>query len=170
MWKLVAFMALVLTGSAAESTTAASAVDAPSSTRPFSFNPDPDVDYFLVTEFRASRVAIPDTQDPIDSYLFTDSFGLMKRLSRANAVGATIDFHLAEGEFSAAPSIRYRRWLTRKQSLELSAAYASGDKTLGGPIVEARYSPLPLFHVQIGVARYTERTTSTKRLSSCVDK
>jgi hypothetical protein len=160
MWKFVTLMTVVLIGhplGAAADSTATSTAGGESSTRPFSFNPDPAADYFLVTEFRVSRLAIADTQDPVDSYLFTDSFGLMRRLSSHDAVGATIDFHLAEGEFAAAPSIRYRRWLTRQQSIELSAGYASGDKVLSGPIVEARYSPVPPLHVQVGVARYVER-------------
>lgn len=129
----------------------------------FAFNPHPGdrCEYFLVTEFSASFSSARSPQDPVDRYVFTDSFGLMKNLGGRGAVGAAIEVSLAQGEVHYAPTARYKHWLGGMQSVEVTAGHFLSDSPgLIGPIVTARYSPVNYFHLQAGVCRYREQWTT----------
>jgi hypothetical protein len=138
--------------------------------RSFSFSPQPydRCDYFMITEFSTSAVAMKVPHSHLsDQFLFTDSFGFMKNLEGGSALGASIDLHLSDGSgdldreaIQVAPTLRYKHWLPRKQSLDLSIGYIPKGADLGlvGPIANLRYSPLSTFYVQAGVCQFREFT------------
>jgi hypothetical protein len=131
---------------------------APSRKR-FSFTPRPGdrCEYFFVTEFQASYTSAR-AQDPVDRYIFTDSFGLMRNVGRG-AVGASLDVSLALGAVRFSPMVRYKRWLGSKQSVESVGHFLEDSPGLVGPIVTARYCPVNYFHLQAGVCQYREQWT-----------
>ena len=128
--------------------------------RSFSGTPQPPdrCDYFLIPEFSLNALAVKVQHGHLgDQFLYTDSFGLMKNMGRS-ALGASIDVHLAratgtEAQVKVAPSVRYKRWLAGKQSLDISLGYVlrGKDPGLEGPIGALRYSPLSTFYLQAGL-------------------
>src|SRR4029450_12924129 len=83
--------------------------------------------YFLVTEFSAS-VAARTTQDPVDSFIFSDALGVMKNFPGGWSLGGSIDAHLALGVLKFAPTLRYKHWLTARQSVDVVAGYVLDRK------------------------------------------
>src|SRR5688500_17481424 len=92
--------------------------------RGLAFNPGPDdrCRYFLVTEFSAS-VAPRTSQDPVDSFNFSDGLGVMKNFREGWSLGGSLDAHLARGVLKLAPTWRYKRGLSTRQSLDVVAGY-----------------------------------------------
>jgi hypothetical protein len=127
------------------------------------FSPDrPErCDYFFVTEFNAS-VTGAQSQDPLDSFLFTDALGVMRNVGRSSALGASVDAHLINGNLSLTPTVRFKQWLGGRSSLDLSLGYANDDlehEGVVGPIVNARYSVNKWLHLQAGGCRVRNVTS-----------
>jgi len=121
------------------------------------FNPNtPDrCEWFFITE---SNINYAPMNAPNSRFMLDDSFGLMKQVGERTAVGASIDLILA-GDVHYAPTVRYKRWHGR-QSLDLMLGYVPGELAgPTGPILTARYSPAPRYHMQIGACRYNEDAT-----------
>lgn len=127
--------------------------------RSLSFRPDrlEKCDFFLVTEFSVSAIGT-GSADPIDDLLFSDSFGIMRNIDSARAVGLTLDAHVARG-LRLTPNVRFKQWLSRRSSIDLTLGYAHAsveDDGVFGWIGDVRYSPAPWFHVRTGVCRIRE--------------
>jgi len=131
--------------------------------RRFSFSPGPfdRCKYFMITETSTDWVLMK-VEDGFDQYIFTNSLGLMANLDAHRAVGGSIDLHLARGHLSCAPTLRYRQWFTRSQSMDLSVGYVSNhtsdpfdySPSLAGPIVNARFNLTHCLYVQGGLCRF----------------
>lgn len=125
------------------------------------FNPQPGdrCGSFLITEF-STNVVSTEARDnhSMDRLIATDSFGLMRNLDGGSALGASLDLHLAQSELKFGPSLRYKRWLTGNQSLDLSLGYVIDNDRLGlaGPIGSIRYSPVRYFYLQAGACQFRE--------------
>jgi len=142
-------------GAAAEATEAE--LDVPAR-RVIVFNPAPPdrAEWFFITEFSTSYVSL-NTGDSYDNFIFTDSFGAMRNVGRHDALGASVDMHLAVGQIKPAATLRYKHWFDEKQSLELAAGYLPSETPgMAGPIVSLRYHPTPLVHFQMGAATYRD--------------
>lgn len=155
----LASCALCLAGTAhAEPASPADAPGEAAKRKGLSFTPKPyaQCDVFFVTEFSANLLFVP-VDDQMDRFLFTDSFGLMKNLTRDKALGGSIDLHLAQGVIKYAVTLRYKQWLGERQSVDLSLGFFPDDAPgIVGPIANARYSPLQTFYVQAGVCQFKE--------------
>ena len=121
------------------------------------FAPDrPDrCDFFFVTEFSASTTAA-HSQNGEDDFIFTDALGLMRNVGRSQAVGLSIDAHVAAGNTRFVPTLRFKQWLAGRQSVDVLVGYAVDDplrEGVVGPIVDLRYSPNAWFYVQAGACR-----------------
>jgi hypothetical protein len=133
--------------------------------RSFSVNPQPldHCDTFLITEatFDVVAVKVPNGHLP-DRFLYTDSFGFMKNMGRS-ALGLSIDVHVTKASTTQtrvkfAPTVRYKRWLPRSQSVDLLLGYVSKGQSagLGGPMATLRYSPLTTLYLQAGACQFRE--------------
>ena len=73
--------------------------------RMIAFNPDraERCTYFFVTEFSTSVSGVK-SQDTVDRFLFSDALGLMWNVGRSQAVGLSIDAHLAAGSGRLTPT------------------------------------------------------------------
>jgi hypothetical protein len=130
--------------------------------RRFAFNPAPygQCDYFIITEFSASVVG-RTTQDPVDSFLFSDGLGLMRNVGERSSLGGSVDAHIAQGEFKLSPTVRYKHWLSRRQSMDLLVGYMLGQRDgMFGPIATVRYSPAPYLHLQAGACQERRHWTT----------
>ena len=120
---------------------------------------------FMILEASGNRLTAV-TVDKMDEFIVTNGFGLMKNIDQRWAVGGAVELYWARGAVIAAPALRCRRWFAREQSIEASLGYISNGASrssafyggsavsLVGPIVSARYSPIPGYFVQGGLCRY----------------
>ena len=120
---------------------------APTSTSGCALHPSPDCSYFGVTDFGLA-VGARSSQQFSDNRLQGETNaegGVMRNLGPRNAVGATWFFKVADETVSTGPGVRYRRWLTKRQSVDLGLGVpvAIGDYEGGTVFGLARYSPAP---------------------------
>jgi hypothetical protein len=113
--------------------------------------------YFLVTEAGVRKTWMPVT-DHMDQYIFVNSIGLMKNVGHRRAVGGSIDATLALGQLKFAPAVRYKQWLEKAGSLDLSLGWIGGNsRGAVGPVLNARYSPTTFFYVEGGLCRIQDQ-------------
>jgi len=121
------------------------------------FNPNTSerCGWFFISESNVSYVPL-DSHEPSDKFMVDDSIGLMKNVGSRNAVGASMDAIIAQGDVHYAPTVRYKRWYGTR-SVDLMLGYTSSiENGPTGPILTARYSPARLIHMQVGACRFQE--------------
>ena len=113
-------------------------------------HPSPECRYFGVTEFGlAFGLGKRETSNYFDDRgpkgEVNAEGGAMRNLAGKNAIGAAWFFKVGGGDISTGPAARYRRWLTRRQSLDvgLAVAAASSDYKPGALFGLLRYNPTP---------------------------
>jgi hypothetical protein len=128
------------------------------------FHPAPECRYFGVTDFGLAFGSTHTPESIFDSTerrveLFIEG-GVMRTFGARNAAGVTWFLAFDNDTGSTGPGLRYRRWVTRRQSVEggvgvplLSWDYEAG--TLFGLI---RYSPAPWIGLSVRPERIRRHT------------
>jgi hypothetical protein len=120
---------------------------APPSKPGCALHPSPDCVYFGVTDFGLAGGPRSRQQFSGDLHQTETNAegGVMRNVGARNAIGATWFFKLADETVSTGPGVRYRRWLTKRQSVDLGLGVplAIGDYERGTLFGLARYSPAP---------------------------
>lgn len=119
----------------------------------FHNKPKPACAAFLLTNFGLSfvvGVASSSSETPLRG---TVDWGYMSNVSTHDAVGASAFASLDEAGFAVGPSVRYRRWLTRRASLDIAVGTPvlstdnDGDLARGSILAAVRWSPVSWFAV-----------------------
>ena len=128
------------------------------------FHPAPECRYFGVTDFGVAFGSTRTSQSIFDSTgrrveLFIEG-GAMRSFGSRNAAGVTWFLALDNNPGSTGPGLRYRRWVTRRQSVEggVGVPLFSWDYEAGTLFGLIRYSPAPWIGLSVRPERIRRHT------------
>ncbi|MBI5171118.1 MAG: hypothetical protein HZA61_16650 [Candidatus Eisenbacteria bacterium] len=113
-------------------------------------------DWFPLLEAGVARLNVTkDYGDGFDSFLFTNSAGLMRNVSERDALGGSLDAQWSANVVTLVPTLRWRHFFGRRSSAEASAGWVdNGKEGAHGPIAQLRYAPVPQVYVQAGTVQF----------------